>query len=56
MMNFAAYFFSDKLALKSMREQQVRELDAPELVQMVRELSENANLPMPRVYIGDQYP
>lgn len=53
-MNFGAYFFSDKLALKSMRAQEVSESDAPELVQMVRELSEKANLPMPRVYICPQ--
>jgi len=53
-MNFGAYFFSDKLALKSMRAQGVSESDAPELVQMVRELSEKANLPMPRVYICPQ--
>ncbi len=53
-MNFGAYFFSDKLALKSIRAQEVSESDAPELVQMVRELSEKANLPMPRVYICPQ--
>ena len=53
-MNFGAYFFSDKLALKSMRAQEVSESDAPELVAMVRELSEKANLPMPRVYICPQ--
>ena len=53
-MNFGAYFFSDKLALKSMGAKEVSESDAPELVAMVRELSEKANLPMPRVYICPQ--
>ena len=44
-MNFGAYFFSDKLALKSMHAKEVSESDAPELVAMVRELSEKASLP-----------
>ena len=53
-MNIVAYFFSDKIALASMRAQQVTDAEAPELVQMVRELSEKAGLPMPRVFICPQ--
>jgi len=62
-MNIVAYFFSDKIALKSMRAQVVggpgtpeKELVEPEkgLVEMVRDLSQKANLPMPRVYICPQ--
>lgn len=49
--NIIAYFFSDKIALASMRAQEVDERSAPDLVQMVRRLAENAGLPMPRVYI-----
>jgi len=49
--NIIAYFYSDKIALASMRGQEVTEDSAGDLVQMVRRLSENAGLPMPRVYI-----
>jgi len=50
-MNLIAYFFSDKIALASMRAQEVTEAEAPELVGMVRELAMGASLPMPRVYV-----
>ncbi len=53
-MNFSAWFFSDKLAIAAMRAQPVDDRSAPELVALVRELSERANLPMPRVYICPQ--
>ena len=51
MMNLVAYFFSDKMALASMRAQEVDEETAPDLVTMVGRLAGNAGLPMPRVYI-----
>ncbi len=54
MMNLVAYFFSDKIALASMRGKQVDEKTAPDLVQMVARLAQNAGLPMPRVYICPQ--
>jgi len=53
-MNIVAYFFSDKIALISMKGRQVTESDAPELVRLVRELAEKADMPMPRVYICPQ--
>ena len=53
-MNVIAYFFSDKIALASMRAQPVTEKDAPELVSVVRDLSQKAGIPMPRVYICPQ--
>ena len=53
-MNVVAYFFSDKIALATMRARPVTEEEAPELVGMVRELAEKANLPMPRVCICPQ--
>ena len=53
-LNIVAYFYSDKIALASMRGQEVDEKTAPDLVGMVRRLSENASLPMPRVYICPQ--
>ncbi len=53
-MNFFAFFFSDKLALSAMGGQEVNDQTAPDLVSMVRRLSKNAGLPMPRVYICPQ--
>lgn len=49
--NVGAWFFSDKLAIASMRGQRVDEKSGGELFAMVKRLSERANLPMPRVYV-----
>ncbi|NLX06318.1 MAG: zinc metalloprotease HtpX [Phycisphaerae bacterium] len=51
-MNVVAYFFSDKIALATMRAQPVSPNEAPEIYQMVRELAVKAGLPMPRVYVA----
>ncbi len=53
-MNFGAWFFSDKMAIAAMRGRQIDERSAPELHEMIRRLSERAGLPMPRVYICPQ--
>ena len=50
-MNFASYWFSDKIVLALYRAQQVEESEAPELFRMVRGLVQRAGLPMPKVYI-----
>ncbi len=52
--NIVAFFFSDKIAIASMRGKEVNEQTAPDLVHMVARLAKNANLPMPRVYICPQ--
>lgn len=49
---FASYWFSDKLAIASMRAQEVSEQEAPVLYKIVRELSAKAGKPMPRIYIA----
>ena len=49
-MNFVSYFFSDKIALMTMRAQQVG--PEHELYQIVEPLARRANLPMPRVYVS----
>jgi heat shock protein HtpX len=49
--NFAMFWFSDKIALKSSRARPVDEREAPELYQDVRDLTGKAGLPMPRLYV-----
>ena len=50
-MNFFGYFFSDKVALASSRAQLIAESQAPDLYADIRELTQRAGLPMPRVYM-----
>ncbi|HMQ10589.1 MAG TPA: zinc metalloprotease HtpX [Oligoflexia bacterium] len=49
--NFFSYWFSDKMVLKMYKAKEVNETSAPELYSMVRGLTMNANIPMPKVYI-----
>lgn len=51
MLNFFAYWFSDKIVLRMYRARQVSESEAPELYGIVRRLVQKAGMPMPRVYI-----
>jgi heat shock protein HtpX len=54
LMNFGAWFYSDRLAIAAMRAKEVDDRTAPELYESVRRLSQRAGLPMPRVYICPQ--
>ena len=53
-MNAYAYWFSDKMVLKMYNAQEVDAQSAPGFYAMVRELAQNAQLPMPKVYIIDE--
>jgi len=52
-MNFATYWWSDKIVLRMYRAREVDEAGAPALYRIVRELTMRANMPMPRVYMMD---
>jgi heat shock protein HtpX len=50
-MNFVSWFYSDKIVLSMYAAKEVDEAAAPNLIRIVRELVDNAHLPMPKVYI-----
>jgi heat shock protein HtpX len=50
--NGYSYFFSDKLALRSMRAYPVSQAQQPRLYAIVAELSSSAKMPMPRLYLS----
>lgn len=55
--NFASYYYSDKIVLSIYKARELQRHDAPQIYAMVEELSHNANIPMPKVYIvPDQSP
>ncbi|MBU2589756.1 MAG: zinc metalloprotease HtpX [Nanoarchaeota archaeon] len=49
--NFGSYFFSDKIVLRMYGAKEVKRENAPELYDIVKEVSQYANIPMPKVYI-----
>jgi heat shock protein HtpX len=53
-MNVYAYWFSDKAVLKMYNAREVDAETAPQFYNMVKELAQNAQLPMPKVYIIDE--
>ena len=52
-MNFGTYWFSDKVVLSMYKAREVNKETAPELYAIVNRLAQNANLPVPRIYIID---
>ena len=53
-MNLWAYWNSDKMVLRMYNAQEVGPADAPEFYNMVAELAQRAQLPMPKVYLIDE--
>ena len=50
-MNFAMYWFSDRIALAVHRAQPVTRAEAPTIYAIVERLTQRAGMPMPRVYV-----
>ena len=50
-MNVFSYWNADKMVLRMHNAQQVDERSAPDFYRMVQRLAQNANLPMPKVYL-----
>ena len=50
-MNFGAYWFSDKIVLRMYKAKEVKDSEEPELHKIVREVAHLANVPMPKVYV-----
>ena len=49
--NFAGYWYSDKIVLKTYRAKEINEKDDPRFYKIVKEVAHLANIPMPKVYI-----
>jgi heat shock protein HtpX len=54
LMNFVSYWFSDKIVLKAYRANELPESESPQIYTMVRELSQQAQIPMPSIYVFEQ--
>jgi heat shock protein HtpX len=50
-MNFVAYFFSDKIALATYRAQPVTREELPRVYDVVERLTQKTGLPMPKIYV-----
>ncbi len=54
LVNFASYFWSDKIVVKMARARMIQEGESPTLFGIVRKVSQEAGIPMPKVGIVDQ--
>ncbi len=50
-MNVSSYWFSDKIVLRMYKAQELQYNDAPYLHQIVEDLSNNAGIPKPKIYL-----
>jgi len=51
LMNFGAYWWSDKIVLRMYGAQEITETEAPQLYGIVRDLARRGGIPMPKVYV-----
>ena len=51
--NFAMFWFSGSIAVRSTRSRPVTEQEYPQLYRMVRELSQAHQMPMPEIYVSE---
>jgi len=51
--NFAMYWFSGSIAVKTTRSKLVGESEYPDLYRIVRELAQRNDMPMPQIYVSD---
>ena len=51
--NLGAYFFSDKIAIAASRAKPVTEQELPQVYSIMRRLTQQAGMPMPRLYVID---
>src|SRR3990172_4148722 len=51
LMNFVTYWFSDKIVLRMYGAKEVSQGEAPELYQIVAELTSKASMPLPKIYV-----
>ena len=51
--NFAMYWFSDKIAIKTTRSQPVTEREMPDYYRIVRQLATEQNMPMPKLFVSE---
>ncbi len=54
LMNFVSYWFSDKIVLRAYGATELSESEAPRIHAMVRELCQQAQTPMPAIYVFEQ--
>ena len=52
-MNFVTYWFSDSMVLSSYNAREISAAEAPQLYNLVSDLAQKADLPMPKVYVID---
>ena len=51
--NFSMYWFSDRIAIATTRSKPVTEREMPDYYRVVRELTNEQKIPMPRLYVSD---
>ncbi len=51
MMNIVGYWFSDRIVLRMYRARKAQHEDFPEIYQIIRNLTDQSGLPMPKLYI-----